>query len=274
MLDLIVIGSGPAGVSAAITARARGKSVLIISNPAADSGLYKAPVVDNYPGLPGISGAELCNRLTAHAESLGAKLRMGRVTSILPMGETFSVAFSNDFATARAVILALGTVQTKVFDGEAELLGRGVSYCATCDGMLYRQRKVVVAALAPDAHAEAEHLRKIGCEVTEITPKSARILGTDHVVGIEADGETLDCDAIFILRQSIAPSALLAGMDVRDGHLVVDSHYRVSVNGTFTPGIYAAGDCIGKPHQIAKAIGEGQTATFSAMEFADKGENT
>ena len=269
MYDLIIIGAGPAGLSAAITARARGKSVLVLSNPRSESGLYKAAVIDNYPALPAISGAELSDRLAAHAEAVGAELRTARVTSILPMNGSVSVAFGNAFESAKAVILALGTVQTSLFDGEAELLGRGVSYCATCDGMLYRKRKVVVVALAPDAHDEAEHLRKIGCEVTEITPKTARILGDEHVIGIEADDETHECDAVFVLRSTIAPTALLAGLDVAGNHLAVGANFGVSVGGEAVQGVFAAGDCIGKPHQIAKAIGEGQLAAFAALEYGE-----
>ncbi|MDR3209560.1 MAG: NAD(P)/FAD-dependent oxidoreductase, partial [Oscillospiraceae bacterium] len=177
MYDLIVLGSGPAGLSAAITARARGKSVLIISNERTESGFFKAGKIDNYPGFPGVSGAELSDTLTAHAQSSGAAFVTSRVVSALASRNRVSVSYGSEAESARALILALGVVQTAVFPGEAELLGRGVSYCATCDGMLYRGKHVAVVCLSPDAEDEAAHLRSIGCEVTTLKTSDVRVNG-------------------------------------------------------------------------------------------------
>ena len=264
MRDIIIIGSGPAGLSAAITACSRDKSVTVISNDASGSGLFKAPVVDNYPGLPGISGAELSKRLCDHAMQAGAEIITGRATSALKSKSGISVAYGNDMISGKTLILAPGVIQTSVFPGEAELLGRGVSYCATCDGMLYRGKKVVVISLSPEAPAEAEYLRSIGCDVTELTTKNVVINGTSKFKSITADGDVIACDAVFILRQSISPSALLKGLDTENGHIMVSHGYMTSVEGVF-----AAGDCIGAPYQIAKAVGEGQLAAFSAIEYTD-----
>ena len=265
MHDIIIIGSGPAGLSAAIAARSRGKSVVIVSNNASGSGLYKAPAVDNYPGLPGISGAELSRKLLSHAVDMGAEIITGRVTSALKLNDSISVAYGNDMISGKALILTTGVVQTSVFPGEAELLGRGVSYCATCDGMLYRGRNVVVVSLSPEAAAEAEFLRSIGCGVTELTTKNVVINGTDKLESITADGSEIPCDAVFVLRPSISPSALLPGLEITNGHIVVSHGYKTTIDGVF-----AAGDCIGRPYQIAKAVGEGQMAAFSAIEYADE----
>ena len=205
MRDIIIIGSGPAGLSAAITAISRGKSVSIVSNDASGSGLYKAPVIDNYPGFPGISGAALSKKLRDHAIEAGAEIITGRVTSALKSKSSISVAYGNDMVSGKVLILAPGVVQTAVFPGEPELLGRGVSYCATCDGMLYRGKKVVVLSLSPEAPSEAEYLRSIGCEVTELTTKNVTVNGTAKLESITADGEEILCDAVFILRRSISP---------------------------------------------------------------------
>ena len=264
MRDIIIIGGGPAGLSAAITARARGKSVTIVSNDASGSGLFRAPVVDNYPGLPGISGAELSKRLHDHALEMGAEILTGRVTSALKSKTVLSIAYGNDMISGKALIFAPGVIQTSVFPGEAELLGRGVSYCATCDGMLYRGKPVVVVSLSPEAAAEAKYLRSIGCEVTELATKNITVNGAAKLESITADGENITCDAVFILRQSISPAVLLPGLETENGHIAVTHGYKTPVEGVF-----AAGDCTGKPYQIAKAVGEGQLAAFSAIEYIE-----
>jgi thioredoxin reductase (NADPH) len=262
MYDIIIIGSGPAGLSAAITARMREKSVAIISNSSSSSGLAKAAEVGNYPGLPGLSGAELLGKMLMHAEGMGAELMKGRVTTILPMGKEISVGYGSDILTGKSLIIATGIVQTSVFPGEAELLGRGVSYCATCDGMLYRGKKVVVVCLAPDAEEEANFLASIGCDVTKVKTKNIKVNGEEHVTSITADGEEISCDGVFILRQTIAPASLIPGLETNKGHIKVDRSMK-----TNQPGVFAAGDCTGTPYQVAKAVGEGQVAVLSAVEY-------
>ena len=163
MTDVVIIGGGPAGVSAALTAMHRGKTALIVSSPPEDSPLWKAEHIDNYPGLPGVTGRELLQKLLLHAEGSGAQLMRGRVLSILPMGRSFGVSVGSDFVQGRAVVIASGLSRAKPYPGEAEYLGAGVSYCATCDGMLYRSKKVAVIGLSADAPEEAEFLRSIGC---------------------------------------------------------------------------------------------------------------
>lgn len=262
MFDIIVVGSGPAGLSAAITARMRGKSVAVISNSSAESGLYKAVEIGNYPGLPGISGAELSKKLAEHAADMGTELIAGRVTTILPIGNEINVSYGSELVSAKSLIIATGIVQTAVFPGEAELLGSGVSYCATCDGMLYRGKKVCVVCLSPDAEEEAEFLSSIGCAVTKVKTKNIVVHGTERVTSISADGEEIPCEGVFILRQTIAPSSLLPGLETDKGHIKVDKAMKTNV-----PGVFAAGDCIGTPYQVAKAVGEGQIAVLSAVDY-------
>ena len=119
MVDIIVIGSGPAGLSAAITARMREKSVLIISNNRTESGLAKAAEIGNYPGMPGISGADLSAKLAMHALGVGAELQTGRVTTVLPIGEDLNVSYGTEIAASKTLILATGVVQTSVFPRRA-----------------------------------------------------------------------------------------------------------------------------------------------------------
>lgn len=263
--DLLVVGAGPAGLTAAIHARARGKSVLVISNEPTASALCRAPRMANYPGLPGVTGLELVKRLMEQAGNLGAEWKQGRALSVMSMGKSVMVSVENDGLEGRAVILAPGVFRAAPLKGEAELLGRGVSYCATCDGMFYRNKSVVCAGDAPNFAEEVEFLRSIGCRVTEAELPGLEILGEDRVAGVRRlSGEEIACDGVFLLRSSIAPARLAPGLALEDGYIKVDA--RMATN---LPGVFAAGDCTGQPLQLAKAVGQGQIAAHFAIEAID-----
>ena len=153
--DLAVVGGGPAGLSAAVQARVRGKSVLIVSGDVRDNALYKAQRVDNYLGLPETGGGALLERFRRHAQALGAQWKSGRVLNILPSGGTFYLGIGSDMTQARALVLATGVVRTRKYPGEEAHLGRGVSYCATCDGNLYRGRTVAAVGGGDTALTDA-----------------------------------------------------------------------------------------------------------------------
>lgn len=263
--DILILGAGPAGLSAALTAHARGRKALIVSNPAGTSSLWKARRIDNYPGLVGLSGAEMLERMTAEVRSLDIPVVTGRVTGVMPFGKSFMVSVGTDVYTAGALILASGSAQPKAYPGEAELLGRGVSYCATCDGMLYRGRRVAVIGLSSDAAEEADFLRGIGCEVEFFDRERAKryeIRGEGTVSSILADGAEYPVDGVFILRDTVASATLLSGLVMDGGHIAVDRAMKTSM-----PGVFAAGDCTGRPYQIAKAVGEGNIAALSADAY-------
>lgn len=259
--DLLIVGGGPAGLTAAIQGRARGKSVLVVTNEPTASPLCRAPQMDNYPGLPGVTGLELVEKLMAQAESMGAEIRRGRVLSLMSLGDTVMASIGSDVAEASAAILAVGVARATPLKGEEALLGRGVSYCATCDGMFYRGRPIVVAGDAPDLEEETEYLRSIGCLVTACRLPGLEILGGDRVTGVRLpDGTEIPCDGVFLLRASIAPTQLAPGLELADGYIKTD--HRMATN---LPRIYAAGDCTGQPLQLAKAVGQGQLAAHWAM---------
>ena len=261
--DILVIGGGPAGLSAAVNARARGRSVLVVSNPLEENPLWPAERVDNYPGLPGVSGAELLRTLRRHAERAGAEFLTGRVLSSVRMPDAWYVSVGTDMYNAKALVLAAGVARGKKFPGEAEFLGRGVSYCATCDGMLYREKPVAVLGYSDSARQEAEFLERIGCQVTYFDrPRACEIRGTDRVRSVTCDGRTADVDCVFILRPTLAPTDLFPGLGVEKGYVAVDR--RMATN---LPGLFAAGDCTGGPLQAAKAVGEGLIAGQSAAAY-------
>ncbi len=262
--DVIVIGGGPAGLSAAVNVRARGRSVLVVSNPMEENPLWKAERVDNYLGLPGMTGAEMLQCFRAHAERSGAEVREGRVLNAMAMGTDWYVSIGSDVESAKAVILSGGVVRAKKFPGEAEYLGRGVSYCATCDGMLYRNRPVAVVGFSESAKKEAEFLRSIDCAVTYFDrPKKCEISGGDKVERVTCDGETAEVDCVFLLRPALAPTDVFPGIGTENGYVQVDR-----AMATNLPGVYAAGDCTGSPLQVARAVGEGLVAGQSAAKYA------
>lgn len=280
MPEIIIIGAGPAGISAALTAHARGREVLLVSNDPLESPLAKAGRIDNYPGLNQISGRELVEKFTGQVGEASIELRHGRVISVLPFGDEFMVSIGSDVEQAASVILAIGTASAKAYPGEAELLGRGVSYCATCDGMLYRGKPVCVVGRDDEAQQEANFLSGIGCSVTyvssreptlldggiaQLKARDLEILGTDKVTGLRADDKTLDADAVFVLRPAIAPTSLITGLEMDGPYIHVDEDMATSI-----PGVFAAGDCTGKPLQVAKATGQGQIAAFSADAYLSR----
>lgn len=262
--DVLVIGGGPAGLSAALNIRARGRSVLVVSNPLEENPLWRAERVDNYLGLPGMSGPELLTALHRHAEEAGAEFRMGKVLSAARMGDTWYVSIESDMENAKAIVLAAGVARGKKFPGEAEFLGRGVSYCATCDGMLYRDKPVAVLGYSDTARKEAEFLRSIGCSVTYFDrPRNCSITGGKTVEAVTCDGETVPVAGVFLLRPTMAPTDLFPGLAMENGYVTVDRKMATSL-----PGLFAAGDCTGGPLQVSKAAGEGLIAGQSAAGYA------
>lgn len=277
--DVIVLGGGPAGLAAAVAALGRSKKVLVVSNPWQDSPLAKAERVDNYLGLPGLTGSEMLEIFHKHAKDMGAEFVTGRVISLMEF-DGYMVTVGSDIYQGTALVLAPGVVRQAKFPGEQELLGRGVSYCATCDGMLYRGKNVVVVGRSKDAPHEANYLKGLGCQVTYVSQKAPKgldegiavvtanrleVVGERTVSALSADGVQLPCDGVFILREAVASTDLLPQLETAQGAIVVDR-----AMATNLPGVFAAGDCTGAPLQVAKAVGEGHIAGLSAADYLDK----
>ena len=265
--DVLIIGGGPAGLSAAINVRARGKSALVISNPMEDSPLWHAEKIDNHLGMPGLTGPEMLESFHRHAVESGVEFREGKALTSMYMSGRWYVTVGTDVVDGYAVVLAAGVARGKKYPGEAEYLGKGVSYCATCDGMLYRERPVVVAGYTDTSRREAEFLESIGCQVTYLDkPRDLTVVGDqEFVTGVEVNGEKLEADGVFILRPSVAPTELFPGVAVDNGYVVVDRLMKTNLDGLF-----AAGDCTGTPLQVSKAVGEGLIAGQQAAVLAAK----
>lgn len=164
--DIAIIGTGPAGVSAAITATIRNKKIILFGSRELSDKIRKAHLIQNYPGLPECSGEDLSNAFAAHLQKMGIEITEEKINAVYPMGETFALqTMKNEMHQARSVILASGMVQGKLLPGEEELVGRGISYCATCDAPLYRGRSVAVIGYSPEAEEEVNFLSEVASEV-------------------------------------------------------------------------------------------------------------
>ena len=265
--DTLIIGGGPAAVSAALTLAARNKTAAIVTGGIDDIPLSRSHKIANYPGLPNVSGRDMLHIMEEQAVQAGTELIRGRSTSILNMGDTFGVAVGNDFYMSRTVILCTGVKAGNAFPGEKELLGRGVSYCVTCDGMLYRGKDVCLVGFTSDTEEEAELLRNMGCRVELFTEKRTKyaVEGQDRVTGLRVDDKLFPCEAVFILRSGTAPDTLLEGLAMDGAHIAADADRKTSV-----PGVFAAGDCVGPPYQVAKAVGDGNIAALSASKYMEE----
>ena len=273
MYDIAIVGAGPAGYSAAINARKREKSVVIVGSHT--GWLAHAERIDNYPGMPGVSGQQMLDVMRSQALDMGAMALPGVVHQIIPMGDTFALSLGADFIEAKRVILCTGAKQPQLLPGEEALLGRGVSYCGTCDGMLYRGKDVAVIAQSREAVHEANFLAGLcrsvvyfGDADSALSPavivrneRPTAILGESRVTGLAAGGEEFLFDGVFIFREAMALSALMPGIEMDGAFIRVNRNMETSL-----PGVYAAGDCTGLPLQVAKAVGEGCTAALAAAK--------
>ena len=271
---------GRGNLAAAITAKIRNKKILLIGNPNFSDKVQKAHQIQNYLGLPAISGKDLAKAFENHINSMDITITEGKVNAVYPMGSYFGLQVSQDIYEAETVIVATGIVTGKAFKGENELLGRGVSYCATCDAPLYRNKTVAVIGYSPKEESEAEFLAEV-CEkvlyipmykeetklsdkVTIINEKPTAVIGENKVKSLQTEKNNYEVDGIFILRDSIPPSQLVSGLEIKDNHIVVNLQMETNIKGCF-----ACGDIVGRPYQYIKAAGQGNIAGLSAVAYLD-----
>ena len=279
--DIAIIGTGPAGLSAAITAAIRNKKILLLGSRDLSQKLARAHEIQNYLGFPAVSGRDLAAAFQRHMDQMGIEITEKRISAIYAMGDYFSLQAGEEMLEATAVILATGVVQGKPLPGEEELLGRGVSYCATCDAPLYRGKRAAVIGYSPREEAEAAFLSEVCREVLYFPvykdapnlPPAVRVI-SEKVAGIESEnGERIvktaenayPVDGVFVLRDAVAPGQLVPGLQVDGSHVAVNRKMEASL-----PGVFACGDIAGAPYQYIKAAGEGNVAALSAAAYVDQ----
>ncbi|MBI2400128.1 MAG: thioredoxin-disulfide reductase [Deltaproteobacteria bacterium] len=302
MFDLVIIGGGPAGLTAGIYAqRARLKTVLLEKQMVGGQ-IAVSDVIENYPGFPSISGAGLMEKFEEHARGLGLEIRFTDVMNITVENEVKVIKTSDGEIRTKAVIIATGAKPKRLgVPGEKELTGKGVSYCATCDGPFFRNLKVMVVGGGDTAVKEAVYLSRLAAKVyivhrrdkfraekmhQEKMEATANIeMITSHVLKeIKSENNLvksvvlqdikscemreIETEGVFIFV-GINPTTDLADVDKTDGGFIKTAPDM----STSVPGIFAAGDCRNTPLlQVATAVGDGAIAAGSAIEYVEEFE--
>ena len=276
--DVAIIGTGPAGISAALNLKLHNKSIIWFGSSDLSMKVQKSEKIANYPGVPMVNGQKLNEIFKQQIEEAGLEIIDKMVTNIASTKNGFMILGGNDVYEADKVLLATGTVTAKSLPGEEELLGKGVSYCATCDGFLYKQKKIAVFWGAKRYEHEVEYLAELAdkvylyaaypdCEidlpnVERLSSPIKEIQGQQRVESINTvEGDSYEVEGVFILRTAVAPSSLIKKLEVDGNHIAVSRKMETNIAGC-----YAAGDCTGRPYQIAKAVGEGNIAAHSMLE--------
>lgn len=279
--DLAIIGSGPAGLSAALNARIRKKGFIIFGTKELSGKLTKAEKINNYLGFYGKGGKEIRDEFMNHLESMDIKITEEKINNIYAMGDYYSLMSNDKIYEASAVILATGVNFGKPFKGEEEYLGKGVGYCATCDAPLYKDKVVTIIAYNKHDEDEANFISTIASKVYYIPMYKEDVEVDDAIeiindIPLEIQGSIkaeklvlknseIDTDGIFILRDSISPGQLVPGLEMDGNHVKVDRKMQTNLKGCF-----AAGDIVGTPYQYIKSAGEGNIAALLAVSYIDE----
>lgn len=291
--DCIVVGAGPAGLSAALNLRQRGKTVLVVHS--GETLLAKAEQVDNYLGMPGLSGKRMMERFTQHARDAGAVLRKGRAGNVMPFGGRFMVNLDGDILETGAVVLACGVSKAKPVPGEAELLGRGVSYCATCDGGFFRGRDVAVIGGGNTALEDAVYLSAL-CPTVWLIHRRNQFRAERHLIDALAGKDNIkflmehrvleirgehQVEALRLVGPEGETTLPVAGVFAAVGLIPDNAPFSPPVEldqggyirsgedcATNVPGVFAAGDTRTKDlRQLVTAAADGAAAASRAGQY-------
>lgn len=277
--DIAIVGDGPAGLAASINAKIRNKNIILFGS--GSDKLAKAPSIDNYLGIYDVSGAQLKDKFIHHITEMGIEITYERVNNVYSMGDYFALAVGDKTYEATTVIMATGVQYGKMIKGEEEYLGKGVGYCATCDAGLYRDKIVAIIGYNHEGEEDANFLSEIASKVYYIpmynldnkldssieiiNDKPVEIQGEKLVNKLILKERELDVDGVFIMKDSVSPSYMVPGLEVEGPHIKTDREMRTNIDG-----LYAAGDCAGKPYQYLKSAGQGQMAVSSSISQLDK----
>ena len=277
--DIAIVGSGPGGLEAAITAKIRNKDIVLFGNKDLSLKITKAAEIKNYLGFPDITGENLAKAYNEHLQKMDININYSRINAVYAMEDYFALQSADEMFEAKSVIISTGVVTGKTVPGENENLGSGVSYCATCDAALYKGKEAIVVGYSSKEEEEviflAEKAKKVtylalyknvpflaeNIEVIEGGLPREVIKNEDRLTLVTNKG-SYTADGIFFLRDAISPEKLVPGLLIEEGHIAVDRSMRTNIEGVF-----ACGDITGKPYQYMKAAGEGNVAALSAVSY-------
>lgn len=273
--DVAVVGGGIAGYTAALTLVHFKREVLWIGTTPFGEKLRAAEKVNNFPSFMG-TGEEFAALLTRQAEREQVPFTKGRVDGIYAVGNEFLITCGKISYKARCVVLATG-VDFRRMKGEDEFLGRGVSYCAVCDGALYKGKRIACVLASPEYEEEAEYLAGFAREVLAfplyhganfrapniviMDDEPVSVKGDSRATALACKREEYPVDGVFLLKDA-SLKALVGGLETEGGHVRVGLDMSTNLKG-----LYAAGDVTGKPYQYVKAAGEGSKAAYSVHDF-------
>lgn len=271
--DSIIIGAGVAGMSAAIYLKNANKNVLIIEKEVPGGKILKAKSIKNYPGYIGDDPSKLAYNMYKQICDLNVSFIMDTVVSVID-GETKKIVTKNSTYETKTVVVATGRIEKSLnIENEEKLIGKGISYCATCDGSLYKNKKIVIIGNNKESIEELNYLKNITKDITYINydlnnydDKDINVINSKKVIKINEqndkissieldDGTIISLDCLFISTE-YAPNGSIfknLNLNIDKGYLVVDKNYKTNIDG-----IYAAGDIIKKDlYQIVTAASEG-----------------
>lgn len=279
--DIAIIGTGPAGISAAITAKLRNKNIILFGNKDLSDKINKAHSIKNYTGLPNVTGEELAAALKNHLDDLDIEITEKRVNAVYSMGEYFALQVGKEMIESKSLIIATGVTASKTLENEDEFLGRGVSYCATCDAHFCKGKDVAVIAYTKEAEEDALFLSEVCSSIkyfplydisNEIFDKNGNIqIIKDKPIGfagnmkaekIICENSSYDAFSTFVVRNNISADKLVPGLKTDGTHIIVDLQMETNIKGLF-----ACGDIAGKPYQYIKSAGQGNIAALSAVAY-------
>ncbi len=279
--DIAIIGTGPAGISAAITAKLRNKNIILFGNKDLSDKINKAHSIKNYTGLPNVTGEELATALKNHLNDLDIEITEKRVNAVYSMGEYFALQVGKEMIESKTLIIATGVTASKTLKNEDEFLGRGVSYCATCDAHFCKGKDVAVIAYTKEAEEDALFLSEVCSSIkyfplydisNEIFDKYGNIqIIKDKPIGfagnmkaekIICENSSYDAFSTFVVRNNISADKLVPGLKTDGTHIIVDLQMETNIKGLF-----ACGDIAGKPYQYIKSAGQGNIAALSAVAY-------
>ncbi|NLB88958.1 MAG: NAD(P)/FAD-dependent oxidoreductase [Syntrophomonadaceae bacterium] len=282
LYDIAVLGCGPAGLSAAINATIRNKKVIVLGNNICSPPLHKAQKIDNYLGFYEIQGEDLLNKFVEHATKMGIEITPKKSDMIYELDGVYNILSGEEVIMAKTIIIATGIPYKPTLPKEDYYLGKGLGYCATCDGPIYKDKDVLLISHSEEAESEANFMAEI-CRKVYYLPlykmkntiderveilegKPDYIVGNDHVEGLVLkDGTQINIEGLFILAGETAPDRLIPGLEIENKHIKVNRKQETNLKG-----VYAAGDCTGAPYQVAKSVGEGQVAGLNASIYVSK----